>query len=396
MPRLKKIISVTAAIIIMITGTVPITAFAASESEIRNKIVSVASNEVGYTGTSSYSKYGEWYGYQGGWCTTFVLWCYNQAGKSLNLNLYGYVTPSGGNCNSMISWYQNKSRYHKRGDGYSPKAGDLVFFDWSGNGSSQHVGIVDYVSGSTVHTIEGNCSGAVKAREYTTSGSKPYNNVSSIMGYASPDFSSVSSGSSGNTTQKTTTKQQTTTKKSNTTTTKKETTTVSTTVATTQPKKVSSLELSAEKHELTVGDTVKLGYTIEPADTKAVVGYFCDEEGIIQIDNAGDITAVGAGTATVVVCVNDELYSQCDFTVTDAVAEVTTLSGDRDRNVVGTVKSEVTTRQSIKGTLTDLGVNFNALAQNKRLYIIPASIIGATAIVSIIISVSKKKRKNNS
>ena len=62
MLRLKKLISVTAAIIIMITGTVPITAFAASESEIRNKIVSVASNEVGYTGTSSYSKYGECYG----------------------------------------------------------------------------------------------------------------------------------------------------------------------------------------------------------------------------------------------------------------------------------------------------------------------------------------------
>ncbi len=399
----KRLLSVIAAVIIMITCNAPITALAVSESEIRNKIVSVASNEVGYTGTSSYSKYGDWYGYQGGWCTTFVLWCYNQAGSSLNVSLYSNITPSGGNCNSMISWYKNKGLYHEKGDGYTPKAGDLVFFDWSGNGSSQHVGIVKSVSGSTVYTIEGNCSGSVKSREYTTSGSKPYNNVSAIMGYASPNFSSVSSSSGTATTKKntTTTKKQTTskstTKKSTTTTTKKAETTTSattetTTVTTTEAKQVTSLELSAETQELSIGDTVKLNYSIEPEDTKAVVGYFCDEEGIIQIDNAGDITAIGEGTATVVVCVNDELYSQCDFTVTDSVGEVTTLSSER--TVVGSVESEETTQQDIKSVLTNIGINVNALTQNERLYIIPASIICATALVSVIISASKKKNKD--
>ena len=42
-----------------------ITANAATVSEMQNKVLSVADNEVGYTGSSSYSKYGEWYGYLG-------------------------------------------------------------------------------------------------------------------------------------------------------------------------------------------------------------------------------------------------------------------------------------------------------------------------------------------
>ncbi len=415
MLKLKKIASIALSLAVLLTSAVPFTALAASESEIRSKIVSVASNEVGYKGTSSYSKYGEWYGYQGSWCTTFVLWCYNKAGSSLGTTLYGGgVTPTGGNCNSMISWYTNKGRYHKRGDGYKPKKGDLVFFDWSGNGSSQHVGIVNYISGSTVYTIEGNCSGQVKARSYTTSGSKPYNNVSAIMGYASPAFSGAS-GSSAKTTAKKTTKKATTKKKTTTTrssspkkttsktkTTKKNgTSTAKTTTATTaatsatQPKKVEKLTLSAENQDMMVGDTVKLGYSIEPSDTKAVVGYFCDEEGIIEIDNQGDITAVGAGTATVVVCVNDELYSQCSFNVTKAVAEVTTYEQSVTEEESTNARTVFTTTQrNAKSVLTSIGVNVDTLSQNKAQYIIPISIAVLTIIISIIVSKNKKRKKN--
>ena len=105
MIKFKTLPSIMAALIVMISLFSPMTAEAADEGQIRDKIVSVASAEVGYTGTSTYSKYGDWYGYQGGWCTTFVLWCYNQTDSSLGTNLYGNVIPSGGNCNSMISWY---------------------------------------------------------------------------------------------------------------------------------------------------------------------------------------------------------------------------------------------------------------------------------------------------
>ena len=175
-------------------------------------------------------------------------------------------------------------------------------------------GIVNYTSGTTVYTIEGNCSGKVKAREYTKKGSKPYNNISSIIGYASPKFSSVSGSSTG----KTTTKKHTTTKKSKTTkkittskkaaskkattaksttkktATKKETTSSTTATTTTQSstkataKKtttgqsesapLTNLQIYASKYDLQIGDTVKLDYSVEPSNTNAVVGYFCDQD----------------------------------------------------------------------------------------------------------------------
>lgn len=418
MGRIKKCLCILFAIITAACTMLPFTAYAATESELRSKVVSVAKNEVGYTGSSSYSKYGEWYGYQGGWCTTFALWCFNQAGNSYSTTLYGKITPSGGNCNSMISWYSGKDRYYTRSSGYTPKAGDLVFFDWSGNGSSQHVGIVSSTSGSTIYTIEGNCSGKVKEKVYTKNGSKPYESTSSIMGYGVPDFASVAGGSSKNTTKKSTTKKkQTTTKKHTTTTTKhttqqyttkkettnattkKQTTTkpttklTTTTLPTTKQIVAKKLSISASTYDLKVGDSVKLNYSVVPANAPAVIGYFCDEEGIIEIGAGGNIKAIGTGTATVVVCANDELYSQCDFKVTEAVAAVTTTEGTT-RNVVGKVTTQTeTTQKSVENTLTNMGVNVTLLKANKTLYIIPATIIAGTAIISVFVAVTKKVKQ---
>ena len=393
--RLKKLNIFFIVLCIIISSIIPTAAFAASEDDLRSSVVSIASDEVGYTGTSSYSKYGDWYGYQGGWCTTFVLWCFNKAGKQNGVTLNGVIIPRGGNCSSMISWFKDKGRYYSPSK-YTPKSGDLIFFDWTGSGTADHVGIVNYTSGTTVYTIEGNCSGKVKAREYTKKGSKPYNNISSIIGYASPKFSSVSGSSAG----KTTTKKHTTTKKAKTTkkataskkvTTKKATTaksttkktatkketTKATTVATTtqaatkanakttteqsESAPLTNLQIYASKYDLQIGDTVKLDYSVEPSNTNAVVGYFCDQEGIIDIGANGEITAIGNGTATVVVCANDDLYAQCDFIVTDAVGEVTTVGGSNEesRKVVDTRIDVSTTQANAQSVLTRLGVNVN-------------------------------------
>lgn len=430
--RLKKPNIFFIVLCIIISSIIPTAAFAASEDDLRSSVVSIASDEVGYTGTSSYSKYGDWYGYQGGWCTTFVLWCFNKAGKQNGVTLNGVIIPRGGNCSSMISWFKDKGRYYSPSK-YAPKSGDLIFFDWTGSGTADHVGIVNYTSGTTVYTIEGNCSGKVKAREYTKKGSKPYNNISSIIGYASPRFSSVSGSSAG----KTTTKKHTTTKKAKTTkkataskrlttkkaataksttkktTTKKKTTkatTVTTTTTTTQATTkatakttteqsesapLTNLQIYASKYDLQIGDTVKLDYSVEPSNTNAVVGYFCDQEGIIDIDANGEITAIGNGTATVVVCANDDLYAQCDFVVTDAVGEVTTVGGSNEesRKVVDTRIDVSTTQANAQSVLTRLGVNVNMLSQNKQLYIVPASIAGVTAFISIFIAITKKIKK---
>lgn len=401
----KKTMCAALSILMLLTAFLPVTAMAASESTLRNSVVSVARNEVGYTGSSSYSKYGDWYGYQGAWCTTFVMWCFNEAGSDNGVKLYGNIIPSGGNCNSMISWFSNNGRYHTRSSGYTPQAGDLVFFDWSANGSSQHVGIVTGTSGSTVYTIEGNCSGKVKSREYTSSGSKPYNNISSIMGYGAPNFSSVSSaGSSGGSNYEKPTNPPATTKKpsggnsnsnnnnNNTTTQNSTTSATTTTETTTEQIKLDTLSINASTYDLQVGDTVKLNYSVEPSNVSTVVGYFCDEEGIIEIDTDGDIKAIGSGTATVVVCANNELYKQCDFTVTEAVAEVTTREVN-ERKVVGTTQQIITTEKNVQNVLTKMGVNVDALSQHKRLYIVPAAIVGLTLIISIFTASAKKAKR---
>lgn len=415
---MKKALSIILTAIILFTAAAPVTASAATVSQLRSKVVSVASGEVGYAERSKgVTKYGDWYGCQGGWCTTFVLWCYNKAGEAYGTKLYGSIVPNGGNCNSMISWFTNKGRYHKASSGYSPKTGDLVFFDWSSNGSSQHVGIVDYVSGTSVYTIEGNCSGKVKKMSYTQSGSKPYNNISSIMGYAEPDFNSVASGSSGKTTKKKTTAAPKTTAKKTTRKTTKKTTRKTTAAKTTSPKKTTKaatkptsratttaatttvteteattktielkeLDINASVYNLQIGDSVKLDYSVKPSNAPAVVGYFCDQEGIIELGAGGDIKAVGEGTATVVVCANDTLYKQADFTVTKAVGNVTKVhEGTTGRKVVGKADiTVVTTERTAEAVLSRMGVNIDALSQNTHIYIIPLSIIGVTFVISL-------------
>lgn len=416
MRRFKKTVAI---FLIALTALTPVSfvaqAKSVSTSTAISKVISVAENEVGYQGSGSYSKYGEWYGYQGGWCTTFVLWCFNKAGESLGIKLYGKIVPNGGNCNSMISWYQNKGRYHTRSSGYTPKKGDLIFFDWSGNGSSQHVGIVKSISGSTVYTIEGNCSGAVKERTYTTSGSKPYNNVSSIMGYGSPDWSSVTSVGTQQTTKKPSTTKSTTksnankkptakasTEKQNTTTTTAQTTTTQAETTTEQQVLMAkSMTLYAATNELQIGDCVQLDYSIEPTGASAVVGYFCDEENIIELSQGGLIKATGEGVATVVVCANDEIYRQLDFTVTQATGDVTHQYTNRIV-VQGATTEAVSANKSTNQLLNDWGINIEKLAAHKNDYIIPVGIIGATAFVSIMILSVKairrridKKRKSN-
>lgn len=96
MKKIIKAISVLLVAVMMCTA-LPMNASAASVSEMQNEVLDVANGEVGYTGTSKYCKYGEWLGYQGGWCTTFVLWCFNKAGENLGVSMYKSIVPSGGN-----------------------------------------------------------------------------------------------------------------------------------------------------------------------------------------------------------------------------------------------------------------------------------------------------------
>ena len=64
-------------------------------------------------------------------------------------------------CDAMIAKFQNLGLYSVSG---KPDVGDVIFYDWDGNGTSDHVGIVTEVADGAYIVIEGNKSDAVGYR----------------------------------------------------------------------------------------------------------------------------------------------------------------------------------------------------------------------------------------
>ena len=76
-------------------------------------------------------------------------------------------------CDAMIAKFQNLGLYSVSGQA---NVGDVIFYDWDGNGTSDHVGIITEVTANGYTIIEGNKSDAVGYR--TISASYPF-----IKGY---------------------------------------------------------------------------------------------------------------------------------------------------------------------------------------------------------------------
>ncbi len=132
-----------------------------------------------YYGASSgnYTKYHRDLGARYGlpWCAYFVLWCFQTTG----MDSY----PLSGACDTWQDYYASMGAYASAGS-YSPKAGDVAFFDWDYDGEADHIGIVESNNGGDVTTIEGNHSDEVGRR---------YNAQNDVMGYGIVDYSDVSS-----------------------------------------------------------------------------------------------------------------------------------------------------------------------------------------------------------
>lgn len=77
-------------------------------------------------------------------------------------------------------WRQSKIHL-KDGGTYEPKTGDIIFFDWEGDGTTDNVGIVEKCENGTVYTVEGNSGDARKQRKYTVGSSN-------IYGYGIPAY----------------------------------------------------------------------------------------------------------------------------------------------------------------------------------------------------------------
>lgn len=130
------------------------------------EIVNIAMGEVGNVGGEPYWS---WYGFDSRveWCATFVSWVLNQA---------GYSEPKFASCqNQGVPYFVSNGQW--AGSGYDDiAAGDVIFFDWDGNGTADHVGIVIGTDGDRVYTVEGNSGDACMIRDYDL-------NSSVIMGY---------------------------------------------------------------------------------------------------------------------------------------------------------------------------------------------------------------------
>lgn len=121
-----------------------------------SKIVEIALKEVGYVETpknTNKTKYGKWFGFDGvAWCGMFVSWCYDQAGQRLP-NI-GFSKGFAG-CQTAVAWAKKNKKIVN-----DPQPGDIVFFDWNGDGRYDHTGIFEawIVGEGTFATIEGNTS----------------------------------------------------------------------------------------------------------------------------------------------------------------------------------------------------------------------------------------------
>ena len=107
-------------------------------------------------------------------CACFVSWCADQSGC-----IQSGVIPKFSLCSDGVKWFESKGRF--RDGSYTPVAGNIIFFDWGNNGTIDHVGIVESVSGGTVNTIEGNSGDKVARRSYSIGSSN-------IYGYGVPAY----------------------------------------------------------------------------------------------------------------------------------------------------------------------------------------------------------------
>lgn len=123
-----------------------------------SKVLTIAANEVGVKENppgSNLVKYNTWFyskevsGAKFPWCGTFVSWCYAAAGFPIKGG--GYSRGFAG-CQYAVANVKKWGRIITE-----PKSGDVVFFDWEGDGKFDHTGLfAANLPNGNFQTIEGN------------------------------------------------------------------------------------------------------------------------------------------------------------------------------------------------------------------------------------------------
>lgn len=169
----------------------------ATEQELRNKLVSVATFYLGAKQGSSQHKDiikifnqvkpdGWAMTNSAAWCAAFASAC---AIKAFGVDKAKKYFPLSANCGTIINKARNMGIWVEN-DAYTPDKGDWILYDWddSGRGDNKggpdHVGIVEKVSGSKIYVIEGNYSKSVKERSLSINGRY-------IRGFVTPKYSAM-------------------------------------------------------------------------------------------------------------------------------------------------------------------------------------------------------------
>lgn len=110
-------------------------------------VVDVAMTQVGKTSKDAmrYIKAAGGSGYEP-WCGDFVQWVFKQR---------GLTPPPARSVPNLMSWANKQNKVVK-----NPRPGDLVTFDWHGDGTPDHVEIVRAIKNGRLLTVGGNTSGS--------------------------------------------------------------------------------------------------------------------------------------------------------------------------------------------------------------------------------------------
>lgn len=140
----------------------------------KSSMLALAKSYVGYvTGTSNDSVFGRRYDgiNAGSWC------CYSVRSICDDNGIY---FPATGYCPYAVDDFKNRGKWKTS----NPEPGDVVFYDFNGNGTADHVGIVSQVISGGIKAYEGNTvpdgGGAIGYYERTR--------YDGILGYGILDF----------------------------------------------------------------------------------------------------------------------------------------------------------------------------------------------------------------
>ena len=127
-------------------------------TELRNKVLATAIAEIGvseFPPNSNIVKYNDWfygvgkYDSKAAWCGTFGSWVFDKS--EANLGTIDYRKGYAG-CQYAVAKVAKWGKIVSQ-----PQPGDIVFFDWDGNGTFDHTGIFEkHIGDGLFSAIEGN------------------------------------------------------------------------------------------------------------------------------------------------------------------------------------------------------------------------------------------------